>query len=435
MARRHNRITRGAHIKRHTEGTSNEISFSVLDAKINALNDQEGGGDTPKATSSFRKRLGTISLFTLRRRKPRATPEKEQGITLPSGEFVSTATEETTQVSKTPISSTSSSWAPSQEEVVKRKSTRKRKRRGVILVAALAVLAVAVGLFFLVNELLSSQKQILDGLSVIISQIESQDEVLLELDDLVASEVMESEKEPLNQDDMQDRFDVLEPKLKEASETLAAIKANAENVQQDLINPLDKEVASQAIIAINARIAMIETGQTILEETLLGKRAQSLAANGWKSLMEGDTYARSAASVVSDTSIENVNDSQELSNFAVSAFQSAMDDFVELRDIYTAIDFNPYVNYLDLRIRAQEAALGSDAAYLSRDRVQAEEFNNQYNELDAQAASLGAELEENPQNKIATLLYESTQEAISTYASERSQAAQADEILRNYVDD
>ncbi|MFR9259562.1 MAG: hypothetical protein ACLVMH_11790 [Christensenellales bacterium] len=72
MGKREDKITRAAHIKRHTRGTSNEISFSVLDAAKNALEGDDDG---------LKHRPGRISLFTLpgKRKKPAPTPTKERG--------------------------------------------------------------------------------------------------------------------------------------------------------------------------------------------------------------------------------------------------------------------------------------------------------------------------------------------------------------------
>mgnify|MGYP007060498047 CR=1 FL=1 len=72
MAKRIDKVAKAAHIKRNTEGTSNEISFSVLDAAKNSL-DGEGG------SSAF----GTISLFTLPGKKKHiSTPSKDEGLAL-----------------------------------------------------------------------------------------------------------------------------------------------------------------------------------------------------------------------------------------------------------------------------------------------------------------------------------------------------------------
>ncbi|MFR1639424.1 MAG: hypothetical protein ACLSVD_09775 [Eggerthellaceae bacterium] len=43
MGKLEDKITRAAHIKRHTVGTSNEISFSVLDAAKQALDSEDAG--------------------------------------------------------------------------------------------------------------------------------------------------------------------------------------------------------------------------------------------------------------------------------------------------------------------------------------------------------------------------------------------------------
>lgn len=82
MGKREDKITRAAHIKRHTRGTSNEISFSVLDAAKNALEGDDDG---------LKHRPGRISLFTLpgKRKKPAPTPTKERGLPLSTGGFVS----------------------------------------------------------------------------------------------------------------------------------------------------------------------------------------------------------------------------------------------------------------------------------------------------------------------------------------------------------
>ena len=56
MVKRHDKINHAAHIKRRTEGTSNELSFSVLDAAKNA---QLNGGEDDLPL------VGEVSLFTL----------------------------------------------------------------------------------------------------------------------------------------------------------------------------------------------------------------------------------------------------------------------------------------------------------------------------------------------------------------------------------
>ena len=79
------KVSNAVHIKRHTRGTSNEISFSVLDAAKNAQDEPSSSRRAPQHPI-----LGAISMFTLGRwKKPIRTPRREHGLTLSTGEFVS----------------------------------------------------------------------------------------------------------------------------------------------------------------------------------------------------------------------------------------------------------------------------------------------------------------------------------------------------------
>ena len=78
MGKHDDKTARAAHIKRHTVGTSNQISFSVLDAAKNALDGEKGGGEKKRAFP-----FGGIPPFTLaRKKKAVSTPTKEQGLPL-----------------------------------------------------------------------------------------------------------------------------------------------------------------------------------------------------------------------------------------------------------------------------------------------------------------------------------------------------------------
>ena len=74
-------MSNAVHIKRHTRGTSNEISFSVLDAAKNAQDEPSSSRRAPQHPI-----LGAISMFTLGRwKKPIRTPRREHGLTLSTG--------------------------------------------------------------------------------------------------------------------------------------------------------------------------------------------------------------------------------------------------------------------------------------------------------------------------------------------------------------
>ena len=81
MGKHDEKTKHAAHIKRHTVGTSNEISFSVLDAAKNALDGEKGLEDEKKGLH-----FGGISLFTMpHKKKAISTPKKESGLPLSTG--------------------------------------------------------------------------------------------------------------------------------------------------------------------------------------------------------------------------------------------------------------------------------------------------------------------------------------------------------------
>ena len=81
MSKRSDKLNHAAHVKKSTRGTSNELSFSVLDAARNALDD----GKDPSSDQA--RGFGRIRLFTLPigRRKPPATPKKDELAALMGG--------------------------------------------------------------------------------------------------------------------------------------------------------------------------------------------------------------------------------------------------------------------------------------------------------------------------------------------------------------
>lgn len=104
MGKHDEKTKHAAHIKRHTVGTSNEISFSVLDAAKNALDGEKGLEDEKKGLH-----FGGISLFTMpHKKKAISTPKKESGLPLSTGDFVSVDPAEATGVPALPVGSSAS---------------------------------------------------------------------------------------------------------------------------------------------------------------------------------------------------------------------------------------------------------------------------------------------------------------------------------------
>lgn len=465
MKKLSDKIARAAHIKHRTKGTSNEISFSVLDAARSALDGEKGPAESKDALP------GIISLFTLGRgRKPISTPVKEKGLHLPSGEFISLeegssgisglASLAAPQVSaklaqggmpsasdapssalpaspsdapSRPLSPTGYvSWRTSEEDVARRKHVRIRRKRLAQAAAACAALVfLSLGIYALVS-VMEEQRDVRGKLLGGIENVEEADASVVSFDELVVS-VINDDVMALDVSEISRSYDGLSPQLDDSYGELEAAKGLIERLQSDLTDNREKEAANQAIAAINARLNMIDSGRLIVEEAIASRTAMQYAAEGWDYLLDADALARDAAALVLDTSVDSVTASMEKTREATSLFESAAAAFGSAQAAYSLLDMDPYTRYVDLRLAAQACALASDQAYLDRDKDTAAAQNDEYNSLDAQAADLAPSIMANPAETAAELFAQETSEAEASYLAERSIASSADAVLRGYL--
>ena len=155
MARAERRITKGAHIKRNTHGTSNEISFSVLDAARNTAD------------------------------------------------------------AENPMDKDDPFWAHADEEVVRRKRRRRARRaRSVALMVAAGIAVVALagaGAWWA----LQASQQTQGELDRAVALVEEADEVILPFDEL-AVEGMTADLSAMADDGFRTRYEQMTPQLDEA---------------------------------------------------------------------------------------------------------------------------------------------------------------------------------------------------------------------------
>lgn len=463
MSRRGHKITHAAHVKRSTQGTSNELSFSVLDAKRQSLDDgARGEGSRPRVRAGrvpgrrekhgALARLGSIPLFTLGgRRKPPATPERERGLTLPGGAFISTedgrpATSLPGAVHAAPreglgrgagsssalAAPRATSWQASSEEVARRKSLRKRRRLAVFGVGFAAALVLAGFLGTMGYSLIQAQKALRGDLSLALADIQRADEAIIPMDQLVAERINAG----VGQGDASQvaaDWEALQPQLDQALADLSAARQDVEAVQEKLVDARDKEAANRALIAVNARVNMVSAARDLMAEAVPARSAQQAAEEAWDLTLEADGLARDAAAALATMSKDTVSQSMALSEQALSAFTSARDDLDAAAATYPQADFSAFVSYLNLRIDAQYAAIASDRAYLARDKATMADQNARYNDLDARAVEAARALEGDPTGIVGPLYAAASADAAASYSSERLQAGDADAFLRDYL--
>lgn len=452
MSKRSDKLNHAAHVKKSTRGTSNELSFSVLDAARNALDD----GKDPSSDQA--RGFGRIRLFTLPigRRKPPATPKKDELAALMGGSSpVPSSTSSTPSLVKPVESDKPSSEAPavplpqaepkapkpaqpspsrferaprstgrtSEEEIAWRKA---RRRKGKILAGVLcAVIIVALagaGLLYLYQDNVRYQQntQLLQESA---DALTSTDEFLLALDDAL--------KDPLG-DQAETFFNDRQGDLASIGSSLQLAESKADEAMQGLRETVEREAADALMATSAARQTLVDQGWRILEDSVGMKSLYERVGEAWQQTGEADNLAREAAQLAGENSQEAITRSTELSNEASSLFSDVRATMEVLAQEDAEVDLSAQIAYLDKRIEALGYAVASNDALLARDTAAAVEQNDAYNAADKEAASLAAALPIDPGQPVLDALEERLADPIEAYEAARGQASTSDAFLRDY---
>lgn len=405
------------HIKSHTHGSSNEISFSVLDAAREAR-------DAAERDRRDGSTAGKVPLFTLgSSRKPHATPTKGQSIVIPEGV--------PRQRSAAP------SLAASAAAEVDRRAFR--------IIPVVVVICVLLALALTVGQTLLSVRTQQDGLrgslNENISAITNCDETLIPFDTLVMEQYDKNRLSSSATGRKSPSFDDLSEGYRQVVADIAPARAQLEEsmeaieaLQPTLTDNDAKEAASQALTAARARLSMLDDGVAIIEQSLMATEAFVDARSGWREIIDADAAAREATALLDPMSEENVRASMEKTNEALAHLNEAQELFSDAQGDYPGLDLAAFDSYVSKRIEAQQAALSADQAYLDRDKEALAQENERYNGLEAEAAQLAQELGDgDPDQLVADRFYGSIADYVSAYEAERLKAGNADTFLRDYL--
>ena len=434
MAKRIDKVAKAAHIKRNTEGTSNEISFSVLDAAKNSL-DGEG------SSSPFR----TISLFTLPGKKKHiSTPSKDEGLALTQREVSRSSARsqnrferrqrrlEQKRVSGAARGSHSAREPRSFDaEVASRKRARKRGRLIVSFALTVALLAVAGGLTWWGFGTYQDQQTYKGVLSSAISELSGNDELLAEID--VVVDLANSDVTSLSLDDtldvqkkVQDGKSTCIDELNEAEEAVGQVAISSSS---DASNTPDSKVVD----TITARRQMLTSGAAIIDDTVSVLQARQEATKGWQLVLAADGLAREAADIASSATSADMQASTEKSQQAIESFSKAKTALQNAEQLFPQLDLSAYMSYIDKRLEAQGYAIESNDALINRDTQAATEHNDAYNNAEKQAGELAEKLPEDPDELVVDAFNSKTASSREMYENARSQAQSADAFIRDYL--
>ena len=417
------------HLKGGTQGTSNEISFSVLDAKKQAQGGDDFGGES---------QLGKIALFSLPGTKSvSSTPTKASGLHLSTGEFVSSGSSEScaTGLSCATKGSTSSGAADSKpkaeprelspEEKAARKKTRRRVFSGVAAVAIIG--ALAFGVYSVASqyydEYLSNQSA-QEVLTASLSAVVEADGALSQLDGSL---------ENLLGDESLAAMQEVKGKLNAVTTSLDKAQVLAVRSKSNSTDKEDIAAAQAALDAIAARRTMLVAGRSIIDESLSAHEAIETLQGAWGYLLQADNLTREAVKAAGSLTNDELTQATAEAQEALTAFETAKASFALADNAYDELDFSSYMTYADTRIDALYHFIASCAAVIEEDVDSATPENKQYNDLDAKAVQMAAGFPQDISTLVTDKFMEAIKQPVASYTEAVKSTAALDTQLREYL--
>lgn len=338
---------------------------------------------------------------------------------------------EADSVSPDSAEETSPEQADEHQSFLKRRSRQARRvaegRAGwtpakLVAVGVAAVLGVAIlGVVGAAGyRLLSAQFGAGKQLDSAAALIEEADVIVVEVDAVVRSDVTTGLAETALS--AANRVPQAQWQLKDALEIIDTVKQTG--------GSRDRERAALMSTAAQARLDMMDQAPTILQLNAQASEALPLARDGWELVLVAAKTSDEAVAAYNRLTTSGVKKSSKLNKRAEKELISARAKFVEAEAAFPEVDFEAYLAYIDTRIELNKLSQESDAAWLKKDTVKANEIIARYNALDATGVAQAQALPASPELAIARAYEKAAQAATNAYYNARDAATAADEALR-----
>ena len=416
------------HIKRHTAGTSNEISLDVLDAKRERLDSQKSRKGGKGFLLDFRPKPGKPKTEVGKQTGGEAAPASPKAQT--RGMHASAALESSGRKWRKGSASRSASTVASNplmpiEEVASRKRARRKSAvRKYVIGFGVAAIAVAVIAFMGIRSY-QAQQEFRGMFEHAVQKAASSDSYMVEIDAAM--------NDPLGATTDEDRAmlrkkavtvtSVADNTISEADALVGLARADQDGIALDELTEGARGRKNMVGLAMEAFSVADQASVT-----------RTAATAAWDMAVSADSTARDAVS--------QANKATTTSQLAetTAALQQASDEFgaalVQLQGLESTVDgldLSKQREYLQKRIDTLGYAIATNEALAAGDRQMAAEQNELYEEGDRVSADLARSLPPSIE-AVVDDVYRSEILAIQArYDKERERVSTADSRVRHYL--
>lgn len=396
------------HIKRNTAGSSNELSFDVLDAARGDLDSKRG-----------RQKQGPLVL----------RPVKQEAYEVAQPKTRKKSVREKEVKTPKPVKGSfhgvrGASSLSGENEVVFRKRQRRLHSVQLWAMAIVAVVAVigasAYVSYDYYRDIQNFQSLFLD----VVDGFVTADAGLPEIEKFVGDPFSSTEQQ---RKQIRSSADDAVKALANLEEQISATKTYA--IAED-----DSVVISSARSGADARKSMMAITIEITDIVDSSANETSEANAVWNDVLDADQLARSATSSANKASSDaDIQASREQTAASLAKLKEARTALSKIDIDKLDIDLEMYKQYLDARIKALDCALATSDALLKGDKEEAARQNDSYNQLDEQAVEIAAQLPLSFETTVKDAVGPEINSLKQEYAKARDVAVDSDAFIRTYL--
>ena len=450
------------HLKRNTKGSSNELSFDVLDAARNDLDSKKRKGSrfvipTPQTVRPVATKAPDTNATATAPEPPKAPkPSKEAKPAKPArGEKAARKhkqreaereekrkKKERKKLNSTKLldTSTDQSVKPSRgtshgvkknaslstvPEVERRKKSRhaRRVRMGVIA-AVFVVVAIGVGAF-LGYQYYQGRVTFENRYAEMVSCISDVDKDLVELEAILAKSPADVTDEDVT------TIEKLVPQVKDG---LQRVTPQIDVLAKDATREKDMLALEYAASAVDGRLDMVGFSERLSGLYAKANKASAEANEAWGLVSSADQLARESVAEANAASTEEaLNASKEKTQQAIERIEEARKQLEDVAAIYDGAIFSSQISYLDKRKEALEHEVLVNEALLAGDRQRAIDENDAYNAADEEAVRIASTLPASPSAQARSSYDAKILATKDSYKGTREEVTRADANIRSYL--
>lgn len=418
------------HIKRHTVGTSNEISLDVLDAKRERLDSRKSRKGGKGFLLDFRPKPGESKL--------------EKG-TQVSGEGASSSTKTQTRgahagavalesngrkkakkssVSRSASTGASNPLMPIDEVMSRKRARRKNTMRKYVIGIGVAAIAVAVIAFIGVRSY-QAQQEFRGMFEHVVQTAASSDSYMVEIDAAM--------NDPLGATTDESRSmlrkkavavtSVADSTINEANKLSGSARADQDGIALD-------ELTEGA----HGRKNMVGLAMEAFSVADQASATRTAATAAWDMVVSADSSARDAVSRANKvTTASELAETTAALRQASDEFGAALAQLQGLESTVDGLDLSKQREYLQKRIDALGYAIATNEALAAGDRQTAAEQNELYEESDLASADLAKSLPPSIEVVVDDVYRTQVLAIQARYDKERERVSTADSRVRHYL--